>query len=424
MNQLIISAFLLFFCIPVSIAQDVYSRDVKIISKTDQTVTLSSSGIHKKKKEAIEMALKSAFYTLFFTGVDGLNNGDPLINKEVDTEAYLDNFYNGSKYTLFLGAYNENKKVQKLPTKDYRAFVTMEVMYDALRKDLIDNGLAKRPEKEVTIESVENEIAFPSITVVPFKKESENYSTVLNNDPDRRMAVNKVHDGFRERNIETYDFLASLNATLRSAEYEADGVASSNDKELLMSSGADVYVIVDVQKKTAQAGNSVSLSLNAYETATGGILATKQGWTPAYDTNHYDKLCVLAVKMLLDDFMKDISSSFVKKVSKGNSVALRVSLGENATILDFKDQVAGKGSFSSLIRKWVRKNSQNGKYHLKGITAEAIFFDKLQIPPKAADGFPMDAATFTDEFVVYLEEELMLTTEYNIEGNTIYITIF
>lgn len=424
MKRLIVLALIFVCCMPAVIAQDVYSRDAALVSKNGNVATLTSSGIHEKKKNAVEMAIKSAFNTLLFSGVDGLNDGKPLItnNNQKAVEPYLENLYNGGKYTLFLGSYSEKGEPVKLPTKQYKSTITVEIMYESLVKDLIDNGLMAKPLEKADMEEVAEEIAFPSIMVVPFKNTGESYREVLN-DFDRRMAVDKVQDGFKQKDIETVDFIARLNAAERAGEYEADKVADSNDRQLLMNSGADVYTTVDIKKETTPAGMSrVALSLKAYETATGTTLASKQGWTPNYKTSQFDKLCVLAVKSLLPDFMKDISVSFAQKVSKGTSVALRVSIGADCT-MGFSDQVDGRGSLSSLIRQWIRKNSQGGKYHLQGTTAEAIIFDKVQIPPKAADGFTMDAATFMDEFVNYLKDELQLDVESNSDGSTIYVTI-
>ena len=53
------------------------------------------------------------------------------------------------------------------------------------------------------------------------------------------------------------------------------GAAESNDKQLLMSSGADVYVTVDLMKITRHKGARLSLVMQAYETASGTIWASE-----------------------------------------------------------------------------------------------------------------------------------------------------
>ena len=45
-----------------------YSSEVVFLQQQGNTLTVRALGISEKKKEAANMALKSAFYTLFYTG--------------------------------------------------------------------------------------------------------------------------------------------------------------------------------------------------------------------------------------------------------------------------------------------------------------------------------------------------------------------
>ena len=44
-----------------------YSGDVEFLSNIQGVVVVRTTGIHEKKKEASEMAIKSAFYAYFFS---------------------------------------------------------------------------------------------------------------------------------------------------------------------------------------------------------------------------------------------------------------------------------------------------------------------------------------------------------------------
>lgn len=57
-----------------------YSSEVVFLQQQGNTLTVRALGISEKKKEAANMALKSAFYTLFYTGVDGVNKGNPMVS--------------------------------------------------------------------------------------------------------------------------------------------------------------------------------------------------------------------------------------------------------------------------------------------------------------------------------------------------------
>lgn len=65
-----------------SYAQENYSRDVILQEKKSNTIVLKSTGEHEKKKEAVLMAVKSAFDTYMFAGIAGINEDKPLIPEE------------------------------------------------------------------------------------------------------------------------------------------------------------------------------------------------------------------------------------------------------------------------------------------------------------------------------------------------------
>lgn len=395
-----------------------YSNDVTLLTENSDAVTLCSSGIDTKKKEALDMALKSAFHTLFFVGMEGVNGGKPLITNP--NKIYTDNFMH-TRYLYFVRSHEE-LSCDRLPNKNYKSTVRLVVPLQQLIKELTTAGLMGKPLENITMEETQEEIALPSIMVVPYKKEGVTYKEVLANDFDRRMAVGKVQDGFNRKGVTTVDFEAKLNASMRSMEFQAND-ADSNDKQLLQNSGADVYVIVDLQKEIAAQGNRVALSMKAYETASGNVLASRQGWTNRFKTSALDRLCVLAVNDLLDGFLKDISMNFARKVTKGNSIVLKVSVG-GGSLMSMSSQVGPNNyTLSTVIRQWVRKNALGGRYHLQGIVDEAMIFDNVQIPAKDADGLPLDAAQFGENLMFYLNEEVTVQCSNKIDGNTIYITI-
>ena len=405
-------------CVGVK-AQDMYSNDVECLSVNDRVAVIRASGLAEKKKEACNMTLKSIFNALFVNGVDGIQDGKPLVEKE--DSYYMEQFFT-SRYQVFLKDYRQLGETKKQPSKLYKADVEAQVLIGALIDDLVRNKLMKKPLEQVSMEETQEQIALPSIMVVPYKKnEGVSYSSILRNDYDLRMAVSAVDNGFIQRGVHTVSMEGKLAATARASEWEADR-ADSNDKQLLMNSGADVYVIVDLKKDiSASAGSRVSLIMTARETATGRNLASKSGWTNRFHTTELDKLCAYAVQDVLDKFLKDITFSFVENIVKGNSVYLRVSLADDAMVT-LESRVGGNVSIASRIRSWVRQNAQGGRYHLQGSVAESLIFDSIQIPSRDIDGLPMDAATFADNLAIYLEE-IQVSCDVRIDGNAIYVTL-
>lgn len=400
-------------------AQELYSNEVICVKADDNLAVITAAGISDKKKEVYNMALKSIFNAIFLNGIDGVENGQPLIGKE--DSYYMSQFF-GSRYMLFVKDYETVGEPVRQPSKLYKGTVTAQILLGALKKDLIRNKLMEKSQEDRSMKETREQIALPTIMVVPYKRNDRNsYATILKNDFDLRIAVSTVKDGFVKLGVKTIAAEGKLEGTLRASEWESKN-ADSNDKQLLMNSGADVYVIVDLQKDiSATAGSRVSLIMTACETATGMDLASRKSWTNRFRTTDVDKLCAYAAQDVLDGFLKDISKEFARKVEHGNTVVLRVSLADNA-INTMNSRINGNTTLSAYIRNWVRKNAQGGRYHIQGAVDDSLIFDSVQIPAKDSDGLPLDCITFADNLVNYLNDS-GIDSEHRVDGNTIYLTI-
>ncbi len=407
-------------CANVCLAQG-YPGIVTLSDINDREAVFTSIGIADKKGDVELNALQSLFHTLFYVGVEGINNGKPLIVN--DKPAYISNFM-----TYKVAMYSSNRRAIKEPTKNlskkFEGVYLVKVPIVNLFKELTLNGVYVASATKTELADVEsmNSVVMPTIIVVPYKKDMESYDAILQNDYDRRVAVSKVQAGFESRNITTIDIQAKINAMKRRSEYEAS-TADSNDKQLLLSSGADVYVDVDILKDIQPSGSRVSLIMKAYEVSTGSILAVKDGFTRRYNTSSLDELCSYAVSDNITSFLDDISKNFNKQVTTSKRVVLQISIGEGS-MATLNDQM-GKNNYrlSDIIRQWVRSNSEQGKYHLQGVVAESMIFDYVMIPPKDKDGLMMDAAQFGFLLHSYLAEGQNIPCSSKIDGNTIYITI-
>lgn len=426
MKRISIILSILLFCHIFAYAQLASDwQKVKYISGDENIAVFTSEGEASQKKEVGKDAKRRLFYALFYKGIIGFNDTQPLITK--DNKPYTDPFFNESeRYEAYIldtkGAdetYKENRK--------NRATCTITVSMKLLKKYLSEFGLM---ESETPVFGEEGEPIMPTIMVVPYKKTGENYQAILENDFDRRVAVANVQDGFRSRNVTTYDLTAVIRSTQKRTNYENNSNAGdSNDKQLLMSSGADVYVEVDMIKDNNAQGTRVSLIMRAYETATGALLASKDGFTKRYPNAGSDILAKYAVQDHLQPFLDDICSHWDgsgkgTKGSNGTRVVLQFAIDGNSATT-FND-TAGPNNYSiaNIIRQWVRKNCYKGQYHLKGIMEESIIFDSVTIPPTDVDGLTLDAAQFAFLLESYLKEEIGIDCSSRIDGNNILFTVY
>lgn len=410
------------FTVFSSVAQS-YSSDVELVEKKQNTVVVRTSGIHEKKKDATEMAVKSAFYTYFFVGIPGLNKDKPLLNTAAQTtyKDYMNRFFEGGRYNNFVRSFTEVDKAERLRSKEYKVAVMLEFLNESLIRDLELNKVMAKTAERTSLEETQEEISLPTIMVVPYRREGESFATILQNDFDLRTAVSTVQKGFVEKGVYIVDFEAKFAATQRAMKYEQN-TATSFDKELLQNSGADVYVEVDIEKDATPAGTRVGLVLKAKETASGNVLASRQASSNRFRTTAVDQLCRYVIEDIRTPFLQDISTAMAQKIKGGNTVVLHISLANSATI-DMDSEIGSAGiPLSDVLRIWVKKNAKNGKFHVQGTNSEKVIFDQIQIPNRAEDGMQMDASDFSLSLYTYLKSQ-NIACERKVDGNTIYITI-
>ena len=395
-------------------------QNVACTAPSEALATFKSEGCADKKDQVAADAKCRLFFALFYKGVPGINDNQPLIDD--DDPRITAPFFNGSRaFEAYIvntsGGADNARKVNG----QYRAAVTITVSMKVLKEYLQKHGVMQN----VAAFGSESGPLMPSIIVVPYRKTGENFKSILENDFDRRLAVANVVDGFRSRDVVTSNIEQLVRSAQRRDAYNANS-ATSNDRELLLSSDADVYVEVDLKKNSNEKGNQVSLILRAYETATGADLASKDGITNYYPQASTEKLVKLAVQSHLKAFLDDICAHWKKPATaagQGTRVVMQFDL-DNACTGTLRDPVSAQNGqpLSNVIRQWVRKNCFKAQYHMKGIVDESMIFDNVTMPPVDQDGLPMDAEQFAYLLQEYLQEK-GVATRYVTEGNTILFTI-
>lgn len=421
------SHLLIALALSVSASAGSYLDIVSLEQQSNGNATFSVAAMSDVKKNLSVNAQESLFHTLFYTGVEGVNNGQPLIEKE--NKVYTNSYFNSdARYTFYVNSFDEAEKITKVGDSfrcTYRVSIKLSKLLTDLKTNKVYGVLNSEDVSALSATDVENanNLVLPTIIVVPYKRDGESYASILQSDYDRRVAVAKVQDGFEGKHITTVDLQAKIDAVQRRAAYEQNsGSADSNDKQLLLTSGADVYVTVDINKDIQDAGSRVTLIMKAYETATGNVLASKTA-TPVrrFQTTATDALAAYAVVDNIQPFLDDIIRNF--KPANGTKVVLQFAI-DGASATTFNDPAGPNGySLSNVLRNWVRKNAYQGKYHLQGIMDEAMIFDYVTIPPKDQDGLRMDAAEFGFQLEQYLKEEQYISCSVRIDGNNILVTI-
>lgn len=158
--------------------------------------------------------------------------------------------------------------------------------------------------------------------------------------------------------------------------------------------------------------------MKAYETASGTIWASEDGWTNRFQTTQTEVLCSYAVKDNLSPFLEQI----IKNFSQPARVVLQISISGNSTG-SLQDACCANGErIVDFIQNWLDRNAHEGDYHIQGIMDESAIFDYVMIPREDKNGFKMTSSKFAKDLNDQLKAQDVSGT-VRIDGNTILLML-
>ena len=256
----------------------------------------------------------------------------------------------------------------------------------------------------------------PSIIVIPYKTEGQKYRSLLENPStgfQKRIAISRVKEAFDSRGFTTYDFEAELKKGETAAAFSAD--AQTDEKDIIVkNSGADIFVIVDINVEKGQSGTDVKIILQAFESATGRSLTNKDASSGKFYTDDISKLAGRAIDIMKEDFLNVLQTKFTDIVNNGRSVYVEFVL-DPAAKLNFQSEVGTDGDLlSETIVDWMGKNAYKNYAKKGGSTALKIIYDDVRIPLKdQATGMNYELESFGRNIRKYLKSiNVVATIEY------------
>ena len=416
-----LSIYLLMSCLILPVTAQNYSTDAHLKRIEGNYAVLESSGIARNKKEATEMAKLSSVYTYLFLGIEGLNNGEPLLGSDPSKEAreYAERILGTSNYANYIRNCTIAEQTNKTASKDIQVHATIELYHESLKRTLENAGVLQRQASDITMAETQKAIAMPTIMVVPFCKHDETYEEAIRNNSDMRMAISKVNEGFINEGVETKDLLTNLNNAETYRLRMNDNM--SLDDAILANSGADVSVSVDINQDITSMGVRVSLTLQAIEIATGNTLATKSEISGRKRTTA-DVLCSIMAKAMVGDFMKQISTRLATKIETGQSIAVRFTIDPGSAI-NMDTEINNIMPLSDILISWVKRHARDGRYHSQGRTSTLLVFSDIFIDNSIENGMQSNINDFALALYQYLKG-LDLTISRTITGNSVDIIIY
>ena len=96
----------------------------------------------------------------------------------------------------------------------------------------------------------------PKIMVIPYTKQGEDISQVIENDVNKRIVLAKIREAFDSRGFTTVDFAAKLKSLSRTSGLSQES-QSDLKSMIIQQSGADIYVEAEMDIVLSSTGNMI-----------------------------------------------------------------------------------------------------------------------------------------------------------------------
>ncbi|MBE6318629.1 MAG: hypothetical protein E7081_06620 [Bacteroidales bacterium] len=260
----------------------------------------------------------------------------------------------------------------------------------------------------------------PKIMVIPYTKQGEDISQVLESDVNKRIVLTKIREAFDNRGFTTVDFAAKLKSLSRT-----EGLSINNSSDLksmiIQQSGADIYVEAEMDVLFSQSGNSVKIIVTAYDISTGGSISNKVGDSGKFYTNDIGKLGTKAIEGIADEFLDVMQGKFTDIINNGKSIIVDFGFDPTSTI-SMATEIGNDGlTLSDHLEIWISEHAYKNYYHIQGTTDKKMIFDDVRIPLKDANGNNYTINKFSLEFLKYARG-IGLQISRAIANNTLVIT--
>lgn len=331
-----------------------YSNEVTLVQGDDNSVTVLATAVDDKKKDAALLAAKSAFHTLFHSGIPGVKNGVPMI--AIERSDYDYRFFSESRYINYISSEVETVNSEKIGGK-YRVTVRLTIQLKSLCADLEHNNMAISPgwtdSKAVKATSALN----PTIVITPDMtdgRDLETWRKEVLEEPTLKYAIGRLTDEFGQHGYTTQDAFVLLQNQINSAMINM-GTQTDVATEVMKRIPGDIVVYVDLKINKKEGRRcECALELNAHEKQTGNTLSRKTFSSGEYMTTEYLKLVDYAIKQIKEDFFESLQTKFEEIIMNGRTVLIGMKLSQSVNDWDFDQESPENGNyFKDELTAWL-----------------------------------------------------------------------
>jgi len=224
-----------------------------------------------------------------------------------------------------------------------------------------------------------------SIMPVPFVVQGESLKTILEEDPDQRIAITKLKEFLVKEGYTVIDFLSKMKKAKDDQQFKGVDNQQNFKTRFIEYTGPDVYIEVEVEQIPSQYGNRVRLTLSGYLTATSVSIFNEVFVSNPFRTDDMGGLITNALEMNRAKFESSFEKGIQTIVNDGQAIQLHLSVDEYMD-LSFDSEIRGKdliGPLGDLIELWVNEHKLVAYYRVRGRE------DKTSIKNKEGEEIPI-----------------------------------
>ena len=315
-------AFLMMFLLTIAGAaseQQAFEHDAVLVENRSTAFVVRATGYSAEKKKAAENAAMSALDTYLFVGIEGVNDGKPLLAEcaREQKPGYFSRLYDEGRYSVFARVLTEKPKAEKQPDGRFLTTVEVAISFKALQRDIATSKLPLYGQEQVVEKPAVDALAVevPRLLILPdlSQQPAESCIAAIERDANVRMAMNSLAAQFTKRGVEVVDYKNAYDSYML-ANPGTD--AASAEAAVLGQCATKAVVLVSAGRKSQYGSNGVTIGVKAVDSATKEIIAREETSTRLVNTDNIAKLFDFASVRVMAKFIPAMKEALAQRMSK------------------------------------------------------------------------------------------------------------
>jgi len=267
----------------------------------------------------------------------------------------------------------------------------------------------------------------PSIMVLPRTVQGEDLRTIMDKQPEVRVAISKIKQAFDDRQYTTLDFETTLKAVIRDETVTKDSQTEFKNR-IFRNIPSDIVVEIDVIFNQLGKGNRVTLVLEANVTDNGNSMASVPIISNYFHTSDKILLIDSALRkendnkeLFLDEFLRKMNEKWTETREKGKSVKMEFSLAEDSEYTLYS-KIKGE-KLIYVIEEWLEETAFHNYSVVTSSTETKLIVSDYRYPVRDPKNCSNMTARKIERKLDRFFDSIDLPVKFNNSRGSLYITI-